>query len=149
MGKFEDIANHIVTYKLKTSWLSIEKFYNEVAARNDASLAMAFVLMAINNEKGSPVTSIAPRIGMEPNSLSRILKSLIERGYVYKDKKSKDKRKVYICLTPKGIEKQKIALENVFFLETQIKLSLSDSDLEGFFKVTNAINTTIENIKGR
>ena len=115
MGKFEDIASKMVLYNVKTTWLKIEKFYNELASANDGSLSMAFVLLAINNEKGSTVTSIAPRIGMEPNSLSRILKSLIEKGYIYKKASKVDKRKVYICLTKQGLEKQKLALERLIY----------------------------------
>ncbi|MGB0885026.1 MAG: MarR family winged helix-turn-helix transcriptional regulator [Chitinophagales bacterium] len=147
MGKFEEIANTLVIYKMKTSWLLIEKFYNEIATKNDASLSMAFVLMAINNEKGSTVTSIAPRIGMEPNSLSRILKNLIEKKYVYKKKSATDKRKVYICLTKEGVEMQKIALNKLFILENSIKSSLTEKDLDGFFKVMSTISTSIEALK--
>ncbi len=147
MGKFEDIANGMVLYKVKTSWLKIEKFYNEIANVNDVSLSMAFVLLAINNEKGSTVTSIAPRIGMEPNSLSRILKTLIKKGYIFKKKSNKDKRKVYICLSELGIEKQKLALEKMFLLETKIKSTLKDIELKGFFKTTNAILEAIDDLK--
>lgn len=68
MEKFEYIANAMGLYKMKTSWLKIEKFYNEIVFVNEGSLSMTFVLLAINNnENGSLVTSIAPRIGMKPN----------------------------------------------------------------------------------
>tara|TARA_B110000037_G_C17124532_1_gene507438 strand:+ start:3335 stop:3784 length:450 start_codon:yes stop_codon:yes gene_type:complete len=145
MGKFEDIASEMVLYRMKTSWLKIEKFYNEIAQSNDVSLSMAFVLMAINNEKGSTVTSIAPRIGLEPNSLSRILKNLKEKGLIYKKKSSEDKRKVYICLTSLGVEKQILALEKMNTLESSIKERISREQLEGFFAVNKAIFSSIEN----
>ena len=94
MGKCGEIANQLITYHIKTSWLKIEKYYNDIAKKNDTSLAMAFVLLAINNEKGSTVTSIAPRIGMEPNSLSRTLKKLLDEKYIFKKNSKSDKRKV-------------------------------------------------------
>lgn len=147
MGKYEDIANQLIMHKIKTSWLLVEKFYNEIANENDTSLAMAFVLMAINNEKGSTVTSIAPRIGMEPNSISRTLKALIEKKYVTKKYSKADKRKVYICLTKEGLEKQKIALEKMFVLENSIKKSLTEEDLNGFFNVMNNISSAIAVLK--
>ena len=147
MGKFEEIANQMITHKIKTSWLKIEKFYNEIASKNDSSLAMAFVLLAINNEKGSTVTSIAPRIGMEPNSLSRTLKTLLDKKYIFKKKSKMDKRKVYICLTESGIEKEKIALEKLFVLEKDIKQTIKPSDLEGFFNVMEKMSESIENLK--
>jgi len=147
MGKFEEIANRMVLYNIKTSWLKIEKFYNEVASKNDGSLSMAFVLLAINNEKGSTVTSIAPRIGMEPNSLSRILKKLIEKQFIFKRKSKSDKRKVYICLTELGIKKQNLALEKMHKLENYIKESLSNNELDGFFTVSKSIMPAIEKLK--
>lgn len=146
MGKFEEIANKMVLHRMKVSWLKIEKFYNEIAESNDASLSMAFVLMAINNEKGSTVTSIAPRIGLEPNSLSRILKKLIEKGFIYKKNSTTDKRKVYICLTPSGIEMQKLSLEKMNVLENSIKQRITNEELEGFFAVNEAVFYSIEKI---
>ena len=92
MGRFDDIANKMVLYKLKTTWLKSVKLYNDLPSSKDCSLSMSFVLLAINNEKGSTVTSIAPRLGMEPNSLSRLLKKLLEDGFIYKQKSENDKR---------------------------------------------------------
>lgn len=146
MGKFEEIANEMVLYRMKTSWLKIEKFYNEIAQNNDVSLSMAFVLLAINNEKGSAVTSIAPRIGLEPNSLSRILITLVEKGFVYKRKSTSDKRKVYICLTDLGIDMQSLSLNKMNSLESSIKNRISKEQLNGYFAVNEAIYDSIENI---
>ena len=146
MGKFEEIADKMILYKVKTTWLKIEKFYNEIASANDSSLSMAFVLLAIDNEKGSTVTSIAPRIGMEPNSLSRILKRLKEKDFVYKKQSLKDKRKVYICLTKLGLEKKQIALENINKLENLIINSSNKNDIEGFFAVSDSIKNSIDSI---
>lgn len=147
MGKFEEIANDLVLYRIKTSWLLVEKFYNELATKNDASMSMAFVLLAINSEKGSTVTSIAPRIGMEPNSISRTLNAMIEKNYIVKKKSKSDKRKVYICLTPAGLEKQRLALEKLFEIENIINESLTKEDLKGFFNVVNNLNTAIAKLK--
>lgn len=147
MGKFEEISNDLVIYQIKTSWLLIEKFYNEVASRYDISIAMAFVLMAINTEKGTPVTRIAPRIGMEPNSLSRILKSMIAKGFICKRNSKSDKRKVYICLTEEGLKIQNIALRKMFALENTITDKVSTKDLNGFFTVMQEISQSIVEMK--
>ena len=48
---------------------------------------MAFVLLTINEKYGTPVTKIAPRMNMEPNSLSRILESLEEKRFILKRKR--------------------------------------------------------------
>lgn len=147
MSKFKEISNDLVIYQLKTSWLLIEKLYNEVASRHNISMAMAFVLMAINTEKGTPVTRIAPRIGMEPNSLSRILKSMITKGFIYKRNSKSDKRKVYICLTEEGLKIQNIALREMFLLENTITDKVSTKDLNGFFTVMQEIFASIAELK--
>ena len=88
------IATQLVVYQIKTAWLQIQKMGDKIASKYDASLSMAFVLMAIFEESGTPVTKIAPRIGMEPNSLSRLLKRLEKKNYIYKQKEEETKPKV-------------------------------------------------------
>ena len=76
MDKYEEIAKDIIVNKIRVSWLEISKMYNEMAVTIGGTMSMAFVLLTINERYGTAVTKIAPRMGMEPNSLSRILKSL-------------------------------------------------------------------------
>jgi DNA-binding MarR family transcriptional regulator len=100
--------------------------------------------MTINEKFGTQVTKIAPRMGMEPNSLSRLLKSLEEKELVFKRKDTKDKRKVYICLTENGLKLRNIAAERLFSLEKSIKDKILPTDLSAFYKVTDAISDVIE-----
>ena len=75
MDNFLKIADTVVIYHIKTVWLEMEKMYNKVAAEKGGSLSAGFALLAID-KLGTPVTKIAPRLGLEPNSLSRLLKSM-------------------------------------------------------------------------
>ncbi|MEM7040858.1 MAG: MarR family transcriptional regulator, partial [Bacteroidota bacterium] len=104
MDEFQKIAEKLVLYRLRTAWLELSKLFNAVAAGYDGTLSMGLVLLTVNDESGTPVTRIAPRMGMEPNSLSRLLRNLEERELIYRRKDEKDKRKVYICLTEAGRE---------------------------------------------
>ena len=135
------IATQLVVYQIKTAWLQIQKMGDKIASKYDASLSMAFVLMAIFEESGTPVTKIAPRIGMEPNSLSRLLKRLEKKNYIYKQKDKADKRIVLIRLTELGMDRREVALRAVFQMEKTLIKKLTDQDLQGFFKVMNAVNT--------
>ena len=138
---FLHIASQLVVYQIKTAWLQIQKMGDKIASKYDASLSMAFVLMAIFEESGTPVTKIAPRIGMEPNSLSRLLKRLEKKNYIYKQKNKADKRIVLIRLTELGKDRREVALRAVFQMEKTLIKKLTDQDLQGFFKVMNAVNT--------
>ena len=144
MNNYEKIAKGIVVNRIRSSWIDIFKFYNLQTSKEIGTLSTVFVLMTINEKFGTQVTKIAPRMGMEPNSLSRLLKSLEEKELVFKRKDTKDKRKVYICLTENGLKLRNIAAERLFSLEKSIKDKISPTDLSAFYKVTDAISEVIE-----
>jgi DNA-binding MarR family transcriptional regulator len=102
MDLFQEAADKMVLYHLRTSWLSIAKVFNDKALLYNGTISMAFILMAIYEEEGVPVTKIAPRIGMEPNSLSRTLNTLEENGAISRKQDENDQRKVLVFLTPEG-----------------------------------------------
>ena len=147
MNNYEKIANGVVVNRIRSSWIELFKFYNDQASKEGGTLSMAFVLLTINEKYGSPVTKIAPRMNMEPNSLSRILKSLEEKGYVLKRKNSEDKRKVYVSLTESGLKLRDMASEKLFALEKVIKAKVSNSDLKSFFTVLDTISDILDSEK--
>ena len=147
MDQFLEIADQMVIYKLRTGWFQISRLYNEMAAEHDTTVSMAFVLLAINEEEGTPVTRIAPRMGMEPNSLSRLLKSMEEKEFIYRKKDDTDKRMAFVCLTDKGKEKREIAMRAVFRLEKAIVNQLDQAKLDAFFEVASHIPNAIEEFK--
>lgn len=136
---FEEIANQMVLYKIRESWLQIVKFFDKIASDYDMSLSMAFVLIALSEEEGTPVTKIAPRIGMEPNSLSRILKKLKERSLIIKKADKNDKRMVKIQLTSEGEKLRVIALKVVFKFENNLIENVDKQEIESFFKIVNLV----------
>jgi len=147
MNNYDKIANGVVVNRIRSSWIELFKFYNDQASKEGGTLSMAFVLLTINEKYGSPVTKIAPRMNMEPNSLSRILKSLEEKGYVLKRKNSEDKRKVYVSLTESGLKLRDMASEKLFALEKVIKAKVSNSDLRSFFTVLDTISDILDSEK--
>jgi DNA-binding MarR family transcriptional regulator len=95
-----------VDYNIKVAWHAISRMYNTQAAQNDITTSIGFVLLNIDQEKGTPATKIAPLLGLETRSLTRILRSMEEKGLIYKQGDSVDKRSVRIFLTPLGLEKK-------------------------------------------
>lgn len=147
MDLFEQVANRNTIYKIRASWLSIAKLYNEIAEKYDATISTAFVLVAIDEEGGTPVTKIAPRIGMEPNSLSRTLQYLEKVKLIHRKKDKTDKRIVHIYLTEKGIHMREIALKAIFRLEKYITKNLTEEQLQTFFEVINHVPQAIEQFR--
>ena len=141
-----ETAEKMVIYQLRSKWLAISKLYNEIASGQGGTMSMAFILLTIHTEKGTPVTKIAPRMGMEPNSLSRILKSMEKKGLIYKRKSKSDKRKVYMCLTEHGQGMRELAFNAVFNLESSIQNRATESEIKGFFKVMSGIPSALEEL---
>jgi len=147
MDKYEQIAERVVVNKIRSSWLEISKMYNEMAADKGGTMSMAFVLLTINDQYGTPVTKIAPRMGMEPNSLSRLLKTMEKKGAIYKRKDKADKRKVYICLTDHGLELREIAFNRLFGFERSIAEKVDQEKINTFFEVVNVIQKVVEEFR--
>ena len=147
MDNYEKIAEGVVVNRIRSSWIELFKLYNDQAAEKGVSLSMAFVLLTINEKFGTPVTKIAPRMSMEPNSLSRILKAMEKKGAIYKRKDKSDKRKVYICLTEYGIELRDLAAQRLFSFEKAIHDKVNKNDIIAFFRVMDTIPNVVDSLK--
>jgi DNA-binding MarR family transcriptional regulator len=132
-----------IDHALRATWQAVAKMYNEQALKFDSTMAMAFVLLNIDKDNGTPSTSLGPLMGMEPTSLSRILKNMEEKGAIYREKNPEDGRGVLIKLTDFGLEKRKISKEYVIQFNETVKNNLSQEKIQHFFEVTKTINKLI------
>ena len=135
--------NKSIDHQLRATWQAVAKLYNERAAKHDSTMATAFVLLNIGYENGTPSTALGPLMGMEPTSLSRILKTMEDKGAISREKNPSDGRSVIIKLTNFGKEMREISRESVIIFNTIIKEHVSYEELEAFFKVTSTINKLI------
>jgi DNA-binding MarR family transcriptional regulator len=129
-----------IDFHIKSSWHSLTKMYNRIAAQYDTSQTVAYILVNIDKE-GTPATKIAGRLGMEPTSLSRILKKMEDQSLIYKEIDDHDKRIMKIFLTDFGIEKRKLVKNIVFHFNEKLFEKISEKDLKAFYKVIREINT--------
>lgn len=136
-----------IDHVLRATWQAVAKMYNEQAVKHDSTMAMAFVLLNIDKDKGTPSTSLGPLMGMEPTSLSRILKNMEEKGAIYREKNPEDGRSVLIKLTEFGLKKRAISREHVVQFNEAIKKNVSSEKLKNFFEVTKVINELISERK--
>ena len=132
---------------LRTTWLAVNKMYNEEAAKFDTSMATGFTLLSIDKENGTPSTSLGPIMGMEATSLSRILKRMEELGLIERKPNPNDGRGVLIYLTDFGKEKRKDAKERVLIFNETVRKHVSEEKLKHFYEVSDTINELISNKK--
>jgi DNA-binding MarR family transcriptional regulator len=104
-------------------------------------------LININSNEGTAATKIAPLIGLEARSLTRMLKTMEEKGLIIKKADLTDKRSVKIFLTPEGKRKKAISVETIKNFNLKVRELVSESELEIFYSVFLKINKVIENIQ--
>ena len=133
-----------VDYNIKVAWHAISRMYNAQAARADLTTSIGFVLLNIDQTQGTPATKIAPLLGLETRSLTRILRSMEEKGLIYKQADAQDKRSVRIFLTELGLEKKEISRQTVRHFNQKMREKIPQAQLETFFKVAGQITNLIE-----
>ncbi|AWX43114.1 hypothetical protein HME9304_00101 [Flagellimonas maritima] len=136
-----------IDYALRATWQAVARMYNEEAKSYGLTMAIGFTLLSIDPKKGTPSTALGPKMGMEATSLSRILKSIEEKGYIQRRPNPKDGRGVLIHLTALGLEKRRDSKDVVLRFNDVVKEHVSDEDLLSFFKTTEVINKLISDKK--
>ena len=132
-----------IDFHIRWAWHGIARMYNIEAAKYDTTMSVGQTLLNIDAE-GTPSTKLGPKMGMESRSLTRILKSMEEKGLIYKKPDAIDKRMVRIFLTDLGIDKREVSKEAVLKLNTAVHENIGKTNLQTFFKVIKKINNLLD-----
>lgn len=132
-----------IDYILRATWQAVSRMYNEEAAKYGATMATGFALLSLDKDKGSPSTTLGPKMGMEPTSLTRTLKSMEEKGLITRKKNPVDGRGVLIHLTKFGKEKRELSKNTVLKFNEKIREHIPEEKLLHFIEVAEIINTLI------
>ena len=136
-----------IDYVLRATWMAVSKMYNEEAGKAGSTMATGFALLNIDPEKGTPSTSLGPKMGMEATSLSRILRTMEEKGLIIRKRNPEDGRSVLIYLTKFGLEMRNFSKDVVLRFDEAVKENVSGEDLKTFIEVANKIMELINNKK--
>jgi DNA-binding MarR family transcriptional regulator len=139
MRKEETVDHHI-----KTAWHAIARMYNQQAVKYDITTSIGFVLLNIHAEEGTPATKIAPLMGLESRSLTRMLKAMEEKKLIYREPDPVDKRSVRIFLTALGKKKREVSRKTVLLFNEAVQREIAGPKLEVFFEVLQNINQIID-----
>lgn len=134
---------YLVDFVLRHLWHKTSRLYNQKANDYGVSISVGFILLNID-KAGTPSTQLGPKMGMEPTSLSRTLKSMEDNGLIYRVSDENDKRKVLIFLTEEGVEKRKIARQVVLDFNDHIMNSIPKGKLKTFFEVAERLDQSID-----
>lgn len=136
-----------IDYILRSTWMSVQKMYNEEASKKGSTMATGFALISIDPEEGTPSTALGPKMGMEATSLSRTLKSMEEKGLIERKPNPSDGRGVLIYLTEFGVEMREFSKQVVLGFDEAVRSHISEEDLATFKRVANTMGDLIINKK--
>jgi DNA-binding MarR family transcriptional regulator len=138
------MKNKTIDYILRATWQAVSRMYNEEASKYGATMSTGFALLSMDKDKGTPSTSLGPKMGMEATSLTRTLKSMEEKGLIIRKKNPEDGRGVLIYLTDFGKEKRELSKSTVLMFNETVKQHISEEKLQHFIEVADTINELIQ-----
>lgn len=133
-----------VDYNIKGLWHGISRMYNQFGGEYDITASTGFVLLNIDVDNGTPATKIAPLLGMESRSLTRMLKAMEEKGWVYREKDPTDGRSVRIFLSDVGKEKRELSRRAVKTFNKKVQELIPEDQLNSFFSVLRDISEIVD-----
>ena len=135
----EDTAD----FHIRWSWYNIARMYNLKAANFGGTMAIGYALLNIDKE-GTPSTKLGPKMGMEPRSLTRMIKSLEKKGWIEKKHDKSDKRLVKLHLTEEGKRLRQKTKEVVIHFNNILYEEIGEKELKTCFNVLQQINNLID-----
>lgn len=134
---------YYIDFYLRNAWHKMSRMYNQKAKEHHLTMSIGFILLIVDKE-GTPSTQLGPRMGMEPTSLSRTLKTMEEKGYIYREIDKEDKRRVLIFLSKKGLQLRREVRKYIIDFNETILQSIPQKKLKVFFEVMNMVDEHIE-----
>jgi DNA-binding MarR family transcriptional regulator len=135
--------NILYDFLIRHAWHRISRMYNQKASEHNMTMSIGFILMIVDKD-GTPSTQLGPRMGMEPTSLSRTLKTMEDRKLIRRQEDKIDKRKVFIFLTAEGLEYRRLVRETILEFNEKIHNKVSQDKLDVFYEVLNHMDQLVE-----
>ncbi|MCI5052795.1 MAG: MarR family transcriptional regulator [Simkaniaceae bacterium] len=138
MVDFEKLSQHegpkqspgFLLWKVSTTWrASIEKLLREMDLTHPQFVVLASLGWLTQNGERVPQAAIGRMAGLDPNTLSQIVRGLEKKGHIQREA-SKDARAKNPTLTPQGAKILKKALPAVENKDSEFFNKLKTKDLK-------------------
>lgn len=133
-----------IDFHLRWLWQKIKRIYNLEAGKFDGSMSVGYILLNIDKE-GTPSTKLGPKMGMESRSLTRTLKTMEEKGLIYRTQHENDGRSILIKLTEEGKKYRETSREVVIQLNEFLRKNINPKKLDTFMEVAREMNSLLDN----
>ena len=139
----QERPNYQIDLDVRQAWHKMSRMYNQKANSYGYSMSVGFILLHIDKE-GTPSTQLGPRMGMEPTSLSRTLKTMEEKGFIRREEDKNDKRVVRIFLTEEGLKARYVSRDVIFEFNNKVESRISKEHLEIFRSVIHEVQRIVD-----
>jgi MarR family transcriptional regulator, organic hydroperoxide resistance regulator len=133
-----------IDYHIRSAWHAIARMYNQQALKFDGTMSIGYALLNISSEEGTAAMKIGPLMGLEPRSLTRLLKSMEEKGLITRQVDKNDKRSVRVLLTKQGKKMKEKSRETVLRFNEAVREEVAGGKLNVFFEVLQKINQIVD-----
>lgn len=141
MIDFENTITYLLTPISNAYWANLEKAMNEINLHS----GQVFVLVALWKQDGQSQIELSKNINVAPPTVNKMVKSLIESGFIRSQRDTKDTRIVRIFLTKKGIDCKNLIEEQWLKLEVQIISNFTETEKLILFDLFGKLK---KNLKG-
>lgn len=132
-----------IDFHIRWVWAKIARMYNAQAAQHGGSMSIGFILLNIDKE-GTHSTKLGPKMGMEPRSLTRTLKTMQDKGLIYRKVDANDRRMVRIFLTEEGIKMREESRRTVLSFNEFLRARIEPKKFDVFMDVMGQLNELID-----
>jgi len=132
-----------IDFNIRWAWHRISRIYNTAGQEDGISMSIGYILLNIDKE-GTPSTKLGPKMGMEPTSLTRTLKTMENNNLIYRVPDKLDKRVVRIFLTEQGKAKRKLSRDYVIHFNETVMDAIPQEKLDNFFDFIQELNELLE-----
>lgn len=120
---------------------NLDQIYGKALNPLDLSPIEWYILQALHERDGQHPSALARTIGRAPTAFTPILDKLERKALVLRKPDGKDRRSIFIHLTPAGREAAEAGAKAVQQTEAQIKEALDPQALAGFENVLLALQS--------
>jgi len=133
---------HLLCFNVYALNRALNRHYQSVFGDTGMSYPKFIVLSALDEAEPLTVSQLSDYTGMEPSSLSPLLKRMAEYGVLTRSRSAQDERKVVVELTPMG--RKAVALARASVLEALASMDLDPSQTEELVKSIGEIRARVD-----
>jgi MarR family transcriptional regulator, organic hydroperoxide resistance regulator len=140
-----DLAEYLPYLVNRVGFALVARFTREALAREDLSIAMWRVLVALSNVGEQRQVDIAGMTSIDVSTLSRLVTRLMRRGLVTRRRSNVSSREVMVALSASGAELMRKLVPIAAKLERDALRGISAKDLA---VVKRSLRRAHENLSG-